>query len=47
MEQVGTGSGVIMQVEGSEGFILTNNHVAGGATELTVTLDDGRVVKGS
>ena len=29
-------------------FILTNNHVAGGATDLIrVTLDDGRVIKGN
>ena len=42
MEQVGTGSGVILEVDGKTGFILTNNHVAGGATEITVTLADGR-----
>jgi serine protease Do len=41
-EQVGTGSGVVMEVNGSTGFILTNNHVAGGATEMSVTLADGR-----
>ncbi len=41
-EQVGTGSGVIMEVSGSTGYILTNNHVAGGATEMSVTLADGR-----
>jgi serine protease Do len=42
MEQVGTGSGVILEVNGKKGYILTNNHVAGGATEITVTLADGR-----
>ncbi|HSU67028.1 MAG TPA: trypsin-like peptidase domain-containing protein [Tepidisphaeraceae bacterium] len=42
MEQVGTGSGVILEVDGKTGYILTNNHVAGGATEITVTLADGR-----
>lgn len=41
-EQVGTGSGVIMEVDGDTGYILTNNHVAGGATEMVVTLADGR-----
>ena len=41
-EQVGTGSGVILEVDGNTGYILTNNHVAGGATEITVTLADGR-----
>lgn len=42
LEQVGTGSGVILEVHGNKGYILTNNHVAGGATEITVTLADGR-----
>ena len=44
-EQQGTGSGVIMEFQGGSGFILTNNHVVGGATELTVTLADGRAIK--
>ena len=30
-EQVGTGSGVIMDTDGKTAYILTNNHVAGGA----------------
>lgn len=38
--QQGTGSGVIIS---SDGYIVTNNHVAGDATELQVTLHDGRV----
>ena len=41
-EQVGTGSGVIMEVDGDTAYILTNNHVAGGAQEMLVTLADGR-----
>jgi len=41
----GTGSGVIIEVDGNTGFVLTNNHVAGGATEMTVTLSDGREIK--
>jgi len=44
-EQFGTGSGVIMEVNGSTGYIVTNNHVAGGATEMEITLSDGRVIK--
>ncbi len=44
-EQVGTGSGVIMEVDGKYGYILTNNHVAGGATEMLVTLSDGRRIE--
>lgn len=44
-EQVGTGSGVIMEASDGYGYILTNNHVAGGATEMTITLNDGRQIK--
>jgi serine protease Do len=45
MKQVGTGSGVIMEASDGYGYILTNNHVAGGASEMTVTLADGRHIK--
>ena len=31
-----------MEVDGGVGYILTNNHVAGDATEIVVTLADGR-----
>ncbi|MBI2303178.1 MAG: trypsin-like peptidase domain-containing protein [Chloroflexi bacterium] len=41
--QEGAGSGVIFD---SKGYILTNNHVVEGATQLTVNLPDGRVFKG-
>ena len=44
-DQTGTGSGVIMDTEGGTAFIITNNHVAGGAEKLIVTLADGRVIK--
>src|SRR5438105_3742405 len=44
-EQIGTGSGVIMETDGSTVYILTNNHVAGDADELIVTLADGRQVR--
>jgi len=44
MEQSGTGSGVIIETDGSTGYILTNNHVAGGASEMTITLSDGREI---
>ncbi len=46
LQEVGTGSGVIMEVDGGTVYILTNNHVAGGAEDLVVTLADGRVIKG-
>lgn len=36
----GLGSGVI--IDAGEGYVVTNNHVVDGATEITVTLKDGR-----
>src|SRR5688500_18008772 len=42
--QQGTGSGVIMEVVNGSAYIVTNNHVAGGATEMRITLHDGREV---
>ena len=38
------GSGVI--VDAAKGYVLTNNHVVGGADDISVTLQDGRTVKG-
>jgi serine protease Do len=40
-ESSGQGSGVIVD---AAGYIVTNNHVVAGATEIQVTLSDGRVV---
>lgn len=37
MEQIGSGSGVIMS---PDGYIVTNNHVVEGATDIEVTLND-------
>lgn len=42
--EFGEGSGVIMEVGDGKAWILTNNHVAGGAEELMVTLADGRTI---
>ncbi len=42
--QQGTGSGVIMETVNGSAYIVTNNHVAGGATEMRITLHDGREV---
>jgi S1-C subfamily serine protease len=42
--QSGVGSGVIFD---SNGWIITNKHVAADATTLTVTLEDGRVFPGT
>src|SRR5580658_2330047 len=44
-QEVGTGSGVIMEASDGYGYILTNNHVAGGADEMDITLPDGREIK--
>ncbi len=41
--QTGTGTGVIVR---SDGYILTNDHVVGGADRVTVMLSDGREFKG-
>ncbi|MDB5319723.1 MAG: degP 2 [Phycisphaerales bacterium] len=38
----GTGSGVIMEANDGIGYILTNNHVAGDASQFEITLSDGR-----
>jgi len=38
-EQIGTGSGVIIS---EDGYIVTNNHVIRGASELEITLNDNR-----
>ena len=43
--QQSLGSGVI--VDAAKGYILTNNHVVGGADDITVTLQDGRNFKGT
>lgn len=43
-KQRGLGSGVIID---KEGYILTNEHVVQGADKITVTLPDGRELKGT
>jgi serine protease Do len=44
-DQMGTGSGVIMEYSDGKGYILTNNHVAGAAEEMIITLSDGREIR--
>jgi serine protease Do len=41
-EQIGTGSGVIIS---EDGYIVTNNHVIQGATDLEITLNNKKVYK--
>ncbi len=43
---VGTGSGVVYKKEGDLAYIVTNNHVVEGATQLEITLADGTDVEG-
>ncbi|HBZ11016.1 MAG TPA: PDZ domain-containing protein [Bacillus bacterium] len=45
-QAVGVGSGVIYKKEGDKAYIVTNHHVVEDATELEVTLSDGRKVPG-
>lgn len=45
-ESSGLGSGVIVRRTGNTLYVLTNNHVAGSATKITVKLNDGREFEG-
>ncbi|QTQ14333.1 Do family serine endopeptidase [Treponema parvum] len=45
-EQKGLGSGVIVRRSGKTIYVLTNNHVAGKATDISVKLNDGRQFSG-
>jgi Do/DeqQ family serine protease len=38
----GLGSGVMVKRDGNKVYVITNNHVAGNASEMTVLLNDGR-----
>ncbi|MDX6200326.1 MAG: putative serine protease PepD [Actinomycetota bacterium] len=45
-----TGSGIVVRVDGSTGYILTNNHVVSAALaggSVHITLNDGRTVAGT
>jgi len=46
-ESKGLGSGVIVRKTGSTFYVLTNNHVAGSATKISVKLNDGREFEGT
>ena len=45
-EQKGLGSGVIVKRTGDTVYVLTNNHVAGKATQISVKLNDGQEFEG-
>lgn len=45
-EQQGLGSGVIVRRTGNTLYVLTNFHVAGEATKITIKLNDGREFEG-
>ncbi|MBR1536900.1 MAG: Do family serine endopeptidase [Treponema sp.] len=45
-EQKGLGSGVIVRRTGDTVYVLTNNHVAGKATNISVKLNDGQEFEG-
>ena len=45
-EAQGLGSGVIIRKDGKKYYVLTNNHVAGKASEISVKLNDGRKFDG-
>lgn len=46
-KEEGLGSGVIIRKKDKTYYVLTNNHVAGSATEISVKLNDGRKFAGS
>lgn len=45
-EQKGLGSGVIVRRSGKTLYVLTNNHVAGNASKISIKLNDERVFDG-
>lgn len=45
-KQSGLGSGVIVRKSGKTYYVLTNDHVAGDADEITIKLNDGREFTG-
>ena len=45
-EQKGLGSGVIVKRTGKTLYVLTNNHVAGEATKISIKLNDDRKFEG-
>ncbi len=46
-QQRGLGSGIMVRQDGDTVYVLTNNHVAGKASQISVRLPDGRSFKAS
>lgn len=46
-QQSGLGSGIIVRKTGNTVYVLTNNHVAGSATTITIRLNDEREFEGT
>lgn len=46
-QQRGLGSGIMVRQDGDKVYVLTNNHVAGQASQISVRLSDGRSFKAS
>ena len=46
-ETQGLGSGVIVRKNGKTVYVLTNNHVAGDATKISIKMNDGRTFDGT
>ena len=40
------GSGLIVQTQGSTAYVVTNHHVIEGASQIRVTVEDGRIYEG-
>ena len=46
-EASGMGSGVVVRKIGNIYYVLTNNHVAGSAKQISIKLNDGRIFTGT
>ena len=46
-EASGMGSGVVVKKQGNTYYVLTNNHVAGSAKQISIKLNDGRIFTGT
>ena len=47
LQEKGLGSGIIVRHDGRTYYVLTNNHVAGDASDITVVTNDGKQYKGT